>query len=390
MERSHLRFDAVEGTTWDAIIVGAGPAGALAARQLAIAGARILLVERKSFPRWKICGACLNGQALAVLDLAGLGSLVARLGGMELNEFQLGFRGRTTRLALPAGAALSRERFDNALVEAATDSGAQFLPKVLARVDAALDATRLVRLEQRGRTITASARVVLVAAGLGNHCLPPHAAPRTWIAPGSRFGAGCFLHDAPDFYHFGTIFMAVGRSGYVGLVRVEDASLNVAAAFTPELVRSLGTPGRAAARILDEAGFPPLSALESADWQGTPQLTRGTWPLAEDRLFLLGDAAGYIEPFTGEGIAWALASGQAIVPLALRAIESWEPSLGLAWSDLHRQLVRRQQLVCRALTTALRHPWLAPFVFDVFRWVPAAAGLLLRRLNAPPSFPKAS
>ncbi len=70
--------DAIAGTTWDAVVVGAGPAGALAAHQLAVGGARVLLVEKKRFPRWKVCGACLNGQALAVLDSTGLGARWSR------------------------------------------------------------------------------------------------------------------------------------------------------------------------------------------------------------------------------------------------------------------------------------------------------------------------
>ena len=70
-------------------------------------------------------------------------------------------------------------------------------------------------------------------------------------------------------------------------------------------------------------------------------MTRQTWPLAQERLFLIGDAAGYVEPFTGEGIAWALSSAQAITPLALRAIEGWRPQLATDWADLHGRLVRR-------------------------------------------------
>ena len=116
-------------------------------------------------------------------------------------------------------------------------------------------------------------------------------------------------------------------------MRVEDGSLNVAAAFEPALVRRWGAPGLAAAAIVAEAGFPPIAGLENAHWQGTAGLTRQTRPLAEDRLFLLGDAAGYVEPFTGEGIAWALVSGQAVAPLALRAMERWDPRLGRAWCE---------------------------------------------------------
>ena len=60
---------------WDALVIGAGPAGALAARQAALSGKRVLLVDSKSFPRPKVCGACLNGQALVVLQSVGLGSV---------------------------------------------------------------------------------------------------------------------------------------------------------------------------------------------------------------------------------------------------------------------------------------------------------------------------
>ena len=86
----------------------AGPAGAIAARQLAASGARALLVEKKAFPRGKVCGACLNESALGVLESVGLSDRIAALGGTRLKAFQLGFRGRAMRLALPAGVAISR------------------------------------------------------------------------------------------------------------------------------------------------------------------------------------------------------------------------------------------------------------------------------------------
>jgi flavin-dependent dehydrogenase len=145
-----------------------------------------------------------------------------------------------------------------------------------------------------------------------------------------------------------------------------------------------------AAAILAESGFAPIPALDSARWHGTARLTRQTRPLAADRLFLLGDAAGYVEPFTGEGIAWALASGRAIAPLALRALNHWEPGLAREWDGLHRRLVRRRQLVCRAAAAALHRPWLAHLGFELLTRMPNAAGRLLRQLNAPPSFSEAS
>jgi flavin-dependent dehydrogenase len=176
--------------------------------------------------------------------------------------------------------------------------------------------------------------------------------------------------------------MAVGRGGYVGLVRVEGGCLNVGAAFEKELIRNCGGPAGAAVRILAEAGFPPLPALHEASWQGTVPLTREAWPIAGERFFLLGDAAGYVEPFTGEGIAWAMISGQAIEPLARRAIERWDSSLPRAWTSLHRRLIVRRQYLCGGLSTLLRHPWLARAGFELVSRVPRVAGLLVRQLNA--------
>ena len=98
----------LDGTDWDAIVIGAGPAGAMAARRLSLAGARVLLVDKKQFPRSKVCGACLSQAALSELQMAGLGSLVERLGGIELSEFQLRFCGRLLRMRLAGGAVVSR------------------------------------------------------------------------------------------------------------------------------------------------------------------------------------------------------------------------------------------------------------------------------------------
>jgi menaquinone-9 beta-reductase len=385
-----LPLDWADPGPWDGIVIGAGPAGAMAARQLALAGRRVLLVEKKRFPRWKICGACLNGQALAVLRSVGLGSLVTRQEAISLDQFHVSFRGRSTRLAMPGGFALSRSRLDAALVDAAINCGVRFVDDTIGAVGESRDGLRLVRLSCQGRSTNVAARVVLMATGLGNSRLPDGSVARTQVRAGSRIGAGCLISDAPAFYNAGTVFMAVGREGYVGLVRVEDGSLNVAAAFAPAFVRRSGEPGSAAAAILAEAGLPLITNLHGAHWQGTAGLTRRTKPLALERLFLLGDAASYVEPYTGEGIAWALTSGHAVAPLALQAIERWEPQLARAWSKVHRRLIGRRQILCRATALTLRQPWLAPLAFGVLSCVPGSAAFLINRLNAPPSFTNAS
>jgi flavin-dependent dehydrogenase len=281
--------------------------------------------------------------------------------------------------------ALSRARLDAELVASARQVGAMFLPETRATVGGFGDGTRWVRLHRRGETRELAARLVLVAAGLGHRCLPPGSTLQTDIAPGSRLGAGCAIAVAPSFYGEGTIFMAVGRAGYVGLVRLEDGRLNVAAALEPDFLRRLGTPGAAAEEILAESGFPPIAALSGARWQGTAPLTRRIRPPAEHRLFLLGDAAGYVEPFTGEGIAWALASGRAIAPIALRAITRWDPHLAHEWDLTHQRLVRHRQIVCWAASAVLHRPWLVHLGFEAMSRMPAAIARVLRYVNAPAS-----
>ena len=108
---------------WDVLIIGAGPAGGLAALDCAKQGLRVMLVEQRSFPRWKVCGCCFNNQAQAILSSRGETTLFEDCGGQRLDSLRLGLRGREASLALPNGYVLSRERFDQALINAAIKAG---------------------------------------------------------------------------------------------------------------------------------------------------------------------------------------------------------------------------------------------------------------------------
>jgi flavin-dependent dehydrogenase len=184
--------------------------------------------------------------------------------------------------------------------------------------------------------------------------------------------------------------MAVGAGGYVGLVRLEDGSLNVAAAFDPAFVRRARTPGTAASLILKEAGAPAVSALEQAQWQGTPTLSRRTRPLCQNQLFCLGDSAGYVEPFTGEGIAWALTTARLVEPFALQAIERWDPRLAQDWRRAYEREIGRRQLFCRAVAMGLRRPWLVRLGMEVLERTPLAASAVMHLLNPTGAYSNAS
>jgi flavin-dependent dehydrogenase len=375
------------GQVWDVLVAGAGPAGALAARQAALAGRRVLLVDSRSFPRTKVCGACLNGQALSVLNSVGLGTLPAALGGVSLGDFDVRSAGRGAHIALPEGIAVSRLRFDAALVESARAAGASFLPETTATVGGLCasggDECRIVSLRDRD-VIEARARVVLAADGLPHSCLREHAEFSSEVAAGARVGLGGHVIDYPPDYAPGTIFMAVGRHGYVGLVRVEEGVLNIAAALAPEFVKGSGGPPQALAAVLADAGFPPIAALEAADWHGTLPLTRRTHRTAARRILLLGDAAGYVEPFTGEGMAWAFAAAAASTPFVERGLARWDGALEDEWQATLQRLVLRRQRWCRALAWALRHPLAIRLVLGSIALVPSIARPVVRSLNKPP------
>jgi len=141
------------------------------------------------------------------------------------------------------------------------------------------------------------------------------------------------------------------------------------------------------------AGFPDFEALSddsASDWHGTPALTRSTYPLAAQRLFVIGDAAGYVEPFTGEGIAWALASAQSVVPLVQCACQRWDSLLERTWQSDWMQAVGRHQLWCRRLARLLRHPAAVAMVTRVVSTCPWLAGPVMRTLNQIPKSADAS
>jgi flavin-dependent dehydrogenase len=376
-----LDLSAAARRPWDALVVGAGPAGALAALCLARWGASVLVVDRAAFPRGKVCGSCLNLRALATLEAVGLGGLIGRLGAVPLSGLRLGADRRGAVVPLPGGAVLSREALDAALVQAAVRAGAHFLPTTRARLGGARGAVREVALRRAGREVQADARVVLAAGGLGGGGLAREAGLGTVVQAGARVGAGVVASRAPAWYGPGTIYMGCGRAGYAGLVRLEDGRLDVAAALDPAAVKQAGGLGPAVAAVLGETGWPAVPGLADLPWQGTPLLTRRAVRPASERVFLLGDTAGYVEPFTGEGIGWALASGAAVAPLAHRATGGWDPGLARAWCDLHRRTVGRRQWTCRAVAALLRRPALTRLMVRALARLPALAAPVVGYLN---------
>ncbi len=346
---------------FDVVVVGAGPAGALAAAQLARDGRKVLLIDRARFPRDKVCGGCLQPSALRALEVGGLGGLVGRTGGVPLRELVLhASGGGSARVPLAGGAAISRRALDLALVRIAVDWGVEFREGTRARLGPAageviLDGIGAVR-----------AGIVLDATGLAGGLSGVARARRA-----SLLGAGVVLDDAP--VPQGTVRMASARGGYVGMVRAEGGRCVVAAALAPKLVAREGGLGAAAASILAACRLPPLPG--GVPWRATPPLTRRPLRLWHDRVLVVGDAAGYVEPFTGEGMAWALRSGLLAADLAR---EGWTAATGPRWARIHRQMIGGRQRRCRALTLRLRAPRLVRAAVAVLGIAPALARPFVR------------
>lgn len=366
----------LQASSWDAIVIGAGPAGSVTAWQLARSGCRVLLVDRAHFPRVKVCGCCLNGAAVECLNRIGLGDVLAD--AVPLHRVRIASGHRTAEVTLPRGVALSREVFDNRLVEEAVKSGVEFRPGTTAKLDEERPNERVVFLNG----IPASARVVILASGLaGGEAMPER---------GSRIGAGTIIpaENVCSFFVPNTIYMATARHGYVGLVRVEDHRVDIAAALDPDFIKATGGLGSAAKAILNDIGWPVPTGVAELPWKGTPALTRCPVRVASHRLFAVGDAAGYIEPFTGEGMAWAVMSASVLAPIAARAVRKWDAGLVKEWEVVHRRVLGHRQQLCRVIAQILRSPLLSRLAVRTLAMFPILAHPVVKALNQPCHLPQ--
>jgi flavin-dependent dehydrogenase len=379
---STLTLQTVTHQSWEVAVVGAGPAGAMAAREAARAGARVLLVDRASFPRHKVCGCCLNGAALGLLADVGLADLSNRCQAHELRKFHLASGGRFACVPLTEGVALSRERLDAELIQAAISAGVEFLSETHALVGEPHAEYRNVELKRQSERCILSAEVIVIASGLGGRAFAEPRSESRRASRKSRVGAGIVLDDGPRGFAPGTIYMACHRDGYVGVVRLEDDRLDLAAALDGAAIKRDGGIAPLVEMILNSAGLPVPKMAAEANWHGTGKLTQHRDCVAGQRYFVIGDAAGYVEPFTGEGMAWALASGTAVIPFVLATLQGNDRLAQSGWKKRRNDLLGQRARRCWIVSTLLRYPPLVRVAIGALAMAPTLARPVVRSLNA--------
>ncbi|MDX2197823.1 MAG: NAD(P)/FAD-dependent oxidoreductase [Phycisphaerae bacterium] len=367
---------------WDLLVIGSGPAGSIAARQAALRGARVLLVDRSVFPREKVCGCCIGHAGMRALRSIGLGHVADHLGAPHVEQLQLHVARTVSRIALPAGRALSRSALDSALLAEAVRAGAVFHSGVVATVGRVDGDVRGFELKNDAESVQATARVVIAADGLASPSTRDCEEIRVAVAAGARVGVGARF-VAEGVIAANTIEMHVGREGYLGLVRLEDGSIDAAAALDPIAIQSAGVRGCLTAILQGSAGERLTARVAAAEWRGTPPLTRRRTPVAAERLLLIGDAAGYVEPFTGEGMTWAMETAIAAAPIALEAAKSWSSATARRWIAEHRRLLAGRQWSCGVIAHLLRMPRAMMLANRLLSVAPALARPVVRHVAGP-------
>jgi flavin-dependent dehydrogenase len=376
---------------FDAIVLGAGPAGSSAAILLAQAGWLVAIVEKQRFPRRKVCGECIAASNLALLDLLGIGAAFEAEAGPPLSRKALWQGRREIDAGLPPlpyparpwGRAFARERLDALLLERACQLGATVLqPWRAGAIEGRSGAFQCeASATERGATLCLTAPVLIDARG-------------SWGAASDRKSSGA------DLLAFKANFCNTGLAqgllpvisldgGYGGMVVAGQGVATLACCIRRDRLAACrkALPGHTAGEAIQAWLTASCAGVEHAltgaqrlgGWLSAGPIAPGIrQPRRGDALFLVGNAAGEAHPLIGEGISMALQSSWLLcrlleahgAALATGAPESLQRRL---WGEYtkawRRQFAPRIRLAAVLARLAMR-PSLAGPLWPLLRHAP--------------------
>jgi len=341
---------------YDAIVVGAGPAGSVCATHLAQAGRRVLLLDRAKFPRHKICGDCLNPSVWPILDRLGLRDRLLALPHTVVRE--VSYHGGSAELRFPVPDSreivVKRRDLDALLAQRAVEADVEFRDGIAVQ--------NLVGNWTIGTDAGPFHAPLLIAAD-GRNSTIARLAGRLPASSRERTAIQC--HCRRPAWHGDSVRMLFYPGGYGGTARVDADEINLCLVAEPLDL--------AAVRARAEQDFTLAAGTE---WRTIAPITRrDARDIASAGLFLVGDAARVVEPFTGEGIYYAMRSGE----LAAEAILS-SSDAEAAYRRAHAEMYRGRLWINHLARLAGTHPRLTSHALRIFKFWPAPLGALTAKV----------
>jgi 2-polyprenyl-6-methoxyphenol hydroxylase-like FAD-dependent oxidoreductase len=342
------------------IIVGAGPAGAATALALARASIPVTLVERTAFPRRKVCGEYLGTGTVAALDALGLGEQVRALGSPLRGIRIVAARVRAELAFSHPAVGLARATLDNLILEAALAAGAEL---VAGRVEDVVERGVVVR-DASGERIMLHGRFVVGADGVGSIVARKHGLTVP-LPTNPRFAVGGHFRgiDATS----GCLEMHVNGKTYLAINPLGDGIANVMAVAPKDRLETWS-------RVMDFA-----AEARSGPRVAVGPLTHGVRRAIASGTILVGDAAGFISPFTGQGVFLALRSAERASYALIRAFanSAAEEAALSAYDREHRSEFAARTRLGKIVDTLIAVPFLARRAARRLEASPALAALLL-------------
>jgi len=296
---------------WDVTVIGAGPAGCVAAAHLAAVGYRTLLLERKSFPREKVCGDGLIPDALRALSRIGLEQEVRRR-GHEISRVSF-FSASRIEVDVPGDfVTLRRRELDTLLAREAVSRGATFCEGEVGAFEEAADGSIRCRIAGDDRVVRS--RVALVATGVCTRLLRGHGVVAE--EDPNAIALRCYVRSPAQLDRLMVSFDRSVAPGYAWIFPLGEGEYNVGCG-----VFNRNDPSRRVnLRTLFERfcnEFPVMHdlmrrATAQSPLKGAPLrcgLT-GVAPKVPGRVLAIGETIGATYPFSGEGIGKAMETGE--------------------------------------------------------------------------------